>query len=135
LIDDTAELAMEMRYDDSTHEDLIGMLTEPTHYVLWITWRGLQCEAAIGLVHPEETTLQTVLIHEDCVVVEVLTVYTIFVDELLEYPPNDEVMKLGQAEGQRLQWRRCQIDIKGAPTCKSRSKATVQIPCSSHSTV
>jgi hypothetical protein len=135
LIDDTAELAMEMRYDDSTHEDLIGMLTEPTHYGLWITWRGLQCEAAIGLVHPEETTLQTVLIHEYCVVVEVLTVYTIFVDELLEYPPNDEVMKLGQAEGQRLQWRRCQIDIKGAPTCKSRSKATVQIPCSSHSTV
>jgi hypothetical protein len=91
---------------------------------------GLQCEAAIGLVHPEETTLQTVLIHEDCVVVEVLTVYTIFVDDLLEYPPNDEVMKLGQAEGQRLQWRRFRIDIIGAPTCKSHSQATVQIPCS-----
>jgi hypothetical protein len=54
-------------------------------------------------------------------VVEVITVYTIFADELLEYPPNDEVMKLGQAQGQRLQWRRCRIDIKGAPTCKSRS--------------
>jgi hypothetical protein len=38
---------------------------------------GLQCEDAIGLVHPEETTLQIVPIHEDCVVVEVLTVYTI----------------------------------------------------------
>jgi hypothetical protein len=25
----------------------------------------------------------------------VLTVYIIFADELLEYPPNDEVMKLG----------------------------------------
>jgi hypothetical protein len=35
-------------------------------------------------------------------VVEVLTVYNIFADELVEYPPNDEVMKLGQAQGQRL---------------------------------
>jgi hypothetical protein len=96
---------------------------------------GIQCEAALGLVHLEDTMLQTVPIHEDCVVVEVLIVYTIFVDELLEYPPNDEVMKLGQAEGHMLQWRRCRIDIKGAPTCKSRSHATVQIPCSSHSTV
>jgi hypothetical protein len=121
LIDGTAELATEVRCDDHTHEDLIGMLTEPTHCGLWITWRGLQCEAALGLLHPEETTLQIVLIHEDCVVVEVLTVYTIFADELLEYPPNDEVMKLGQAEGQMLQWKRCRIDIKGAPTCKSRS--------------
>jgi hypothetical protein len=69
--------------------------------------------------------LQTVPIHEDCVVVEVLTVYTIFADELLEYPPNDEVMKLGEAEGQRLQWRRCRIDIKGAPTCKSGSQTMV----------
>jgi hypothetical protein len=110
-IDGTAELATEVRCDDRTHEDVIGILTEPTHYGLWITWRGLQCEAALGLVHPEETTLQIVSIHEDCVVVEVLTVYTIFVDELLEYPPNDEVMKLGQAQGQRLQWRRCRIDI------------------------
>jgi hypothetical protein len=78
------------------------MLTEPTDYGLWITWRGLQCEAALGLVHPEETTLQTVPIHEDCVVVEVITAYTIFADELLEYPPNDEVMKLRQDQGQRL---------------------------------
>jgi hypothetical protein len=121
LIDGTVELATEVRCDDRTHEDLIGMLTEATHCGLWITWRGLQCEAAIDLVHPEETTLQIFSIHEDCVVVEVLTVYTIFADELLEYRPNDEVMKLGQAEGQRLQWRRCQIDTKGAPTCKSRS--------------
>jgi hypothetical protein len=96
---------------------------------------GLQCEDAISLVHPEETTLQIVPIHEDCVVVEALIVFTIFADELLEYPPNDEVMKLGQAEGQRLQWRRCQIDIKGAPTCKSRSHVMVQIPCSSHNMV
>jgi hypothetical protein len=63
LIDGTAELATEVRCGDRTHEDLIGMLTEPTHCVLWITWRGLQCEAALGLVHPEETTLQTVPIH------------------------------------------------------------------------
>jgi hypothetical protein len=125
LINGTTELVTEVHFDDRTHEDLIGMLTEPTHCGLWITWRGLQCEAALGLVHPEETTLQTVLIHEDCVVVEVLIVYTIFANELLEYPPNDEVMNLEQAEGQRLQWRRCQIDIKGAPTCKSRSQATV----------
>jgi hypothetical protein len=102
LIDGTAELATEVRCDDRTHEGLISMLTEPTYCGIWITWRGLQGEAAIGLVHPEETTLQTILIHEDCLVVEVLTVYTIFADELLEYPPNDEVMKLGQAEGQRL---------------------------------
>jgi hypothetical protein len=79
------------------------MLTEPTHCGLWITWRALQSETALGLVHPEETTLQTVSIHEDCVVVDVITVYTIFADELLEYPPNDEVMKLRQAQGQRLQ--------------------------------
>jgi hypothetical protein len=75
------------------------MLTEPTQCGLWITWRGLQCEATLGLVHPEETTLQTVPIHEDYVVVELLTVYTIFTDELLEYSLNDEVMKLGLAEG------------------------------------
>jgi hypothetical protein len=97
------------------------MLAKPTHCGLRITWRRLQCEAALGLVHPKETTLQTVLIHEDCVVVEVIIAYTMFADELLEYPPNDEVMNLGQAQGQRLQWRRCRIDIKGAPTCKSRS--------------
>jgi hypothetical protein len=78
------------------------MLTEPTHCGLWSTWRGLHHEAAICLVYPQYTTLQIVLIHEDCVVVEVLTVYTIFVDELVEYPPNDEVMNLGQAEGQGL---------------------------------
>jgi hypothetical protein len=65
-------------------------------------WRGLECEATIGFVHPEQTTLQKVLIHEDCVVVEVLHVYTVFADELLEYPPNEEVMTLGQAVGQRL---------------------------------
>jgi hypothetical protein len=135
LVDGTAELATEVRCDDRTHEDLIGMLTEPSHCGLWITWRGLQCEAALRLVHPEETTLQTVPIHEDCVVVEVITVYTIFTDELLEYPPNDMVMKLGQAQGQRLQWRSCRIVIKGAPTCISRSQAIVRIPCSSHSTV
>jgi hypothetical protein len=121
LIDGTTKLATEVRCNDRTHEDLIGMLTEPTHCGLWITWRGIQCETKLGLVHPEETTLQTVPIHEGCVVVEVITVYTIFADELLEYPPNDEVMKLGQAQGQRLQWRRCRIDIKGAPTCISRS--------------
>jgi hypothetical protein len=40
LIDGTAELAMEVHYDDRTHEDLIGMLTQPTHCGLWITWRG-----------------------------------------------------------------------------------------------
>jgi hypothetical protein len=127
LIDGTAELATEMRCDDRTHEDLIGMLTEPTNCGLWITWRGRQCEAALGLVHPEETMLRTVPIMK--------TVYTIFADELLEYLPNDKVMKLGQAQGQRLQWRRCRIDIKGAPTCKPRLQAMVQIPCSSHSTV
>jgi hypothetical protein len=135
LIDGTAKLATEVQCDDRTHEDLIGMLTDPTHYGLWIMWRGLQCDATIGLVHPEETTLQTIPIHEDCVVIEVLTVYTIFADQLLEYPPNDMVMKLGQAEGQRLQWRRCRIDFKGAPICKSRSQATVHIPCSSYSMV
>jgi hypothetical protein len=89
LINGTAKLAKEVRCDDRTHEDLIGMLTEPTHYGLWIMWRWLQCEAALSLVHPEETTLQIVPIHEDCVVVVVITVYTIFADELLEYPPND----------------------------------------------
>jgi hypothetical protein len=125
LIGGTTELATEVRCDDRTYEDLIVMLTEPTHCVLWITWRGIQCEAALGLVHPEETTLQTVPIHEDYVVVEVITVYTIFADELLEYPPNDKVMKLGQAQGHRLQWIRCRIDIKGAPTCISRSQAIV----------
>jgi hypothetical protein len=117
LINGTAEFAMEVRCDNHTHDNLIAMLTEPTHCGLWITWRGLQCEATIGFVHPKQTTLQTVPIHEDCVVVTMLTVYTIFADELVEYPPNDEVMKLGQAEGYSLQWRRCQTDIKGAPTC------------------
>jgi DNA-directed RNA polymerase subunit N (RpoN/RPB10) len=40
LIDGTVELATEVRCDDRTHEDLIGMLTEPTHCVLWIMWWG-----------------------------------------------------------------------------------------------
>jgi hypothetical protein len=69
LIDSAAELATEVRCDDHTQEDLIGMLTKPTHHGLWITWRGLACEAAIGLVHLEQTRLQIVPIHEDCVVV------------------------------------------------------------------
>jgi hypothetical protein len=63
LINGTTELATDVRCDDRTHEDLIGMLTEPTHCGLWIMWRGLQCEAALGIVHPEETTLHTVPIH------------------------------------------------------------------------
>jgi hypothetical protein len=99
LLDGTTELATELHCDDRTHDDLISMLTEPTHCGLWIMWRGIQCEAALGPVHPEETTLRTVPIHEYCVVVEVITVYTIFADELLEYSPNDEVMKLGQDQG------------------------------------
>jgi hypothetical protein len=37
FIDGTAVLATEVRCDDRTHEDLIGMLTEPTHCGLWIT--------------------------------------------------------------------------------------------------
>jgi hypothetical protein len=41
FIDGTAELATEVRCDNRTHEDLIGMLIEPTHCDLWITWRGL----------------------------------------------------------------------------------------------
>jgi hypothetical protein len=49
LIDGTAELASKFRCDDRTHEYLIGMLTKPTHCGLWITWRGLQCEAALVL--------------------------------------------------------------------------------------
>jgi hypothetical protein len=133
LINGTVELATEVRCDDHTQQDLIGMLIEPTYCGLWITWKGLQCEAAIGLVHPEHTTLHTVTIHEDCVVVEVLFVCDIFADEPVEYPPNDEVMTLRQDKGQRLQWRRCQIHIKEAPTQKSPSQATVQIPCSSQS--
>jgi hypothetical protein len=86
LIDGTVELATEVLFDNCTHEDLISMLSEPTNCGLWITWRGLQCDATLGLVHPEETTLQTVQIPEDCVVVEVITVYTVFADEMLEYP-------------------------------------------------
>jgi hypothetical protein len=53
LIYGTVELATEVRCGDRTHEYLIGTLTEPTYCGLWITWRGLQCEATIGLVHPE----------------------------------------------------------------------------------
>jgi hypothetical protein len=34
LIDSTAELETEVRSNDRTHEDLIGMLTEHTHCVL-----------------------------------------------------------------------------------------------------
>jgi hypothetical protein len=37
LIDGTAELVTEVRCDDRTHKDLIGMFTKPTHYGLWIT--------------------------------------------------------------------------------------------------
>jgi hypothetical protein len=40
LIDGIVELATEVCCDDRTHEDLIGMFIEPTHYGLWITWRG-----------------------------------------------------------------------------------------------
>jgi hypothetical protein len=74
-IDGTAELTTEVRCGDHTQQDLIGMLTEPTHCGIWITWSSLQCEAAIGLVHPEQTTLHIVPINEDCVVVQVLFVY------------------------------------------------------------
>jgi hypothetical protein len=37
FIDGTVVLATEVRCDDRRHEDLIGMLTEPTHCDLWIT--------------------------------------------------------------------------------------------------
>jgi hypothetical protein len=37
FIDGTAVLATEVRCDDRRHEELIGMLTEPTHCDLWIT--------------------------------------------------------------------------------------------------
>jgi hypothetical protein len=60
---------------------------------------SVECEAVISVVHPEQTMLHTVLIHEDCVVVEVLHVYGVFMDHVLEYPPNDEVTTLGQAIG------------------------------------
>jgi hypothetical protein len=53
LIDGTVELMMEVHCDDRTQQDLIGILTEPIYCGLWITWNGLQCEAAIGIVHPE----------------------------------------------------------------------------------
>jgi hypothetical protein len=124
LIDGTAELTMEVRYDDHTQQDLIGMLTEPTYCGLWITWNGLQCEAASGLIHPEQTTY----------IPDFLFVYDIFANELVEYPPNDEMMTLRQAKGQRLQWTRCWIHIMGPPAYKSPSQATIQIPCSSQST-
>jgi hypothetical protein len=101
------------------------MLTEPAHCGLCIMWRGRECEATIGVVHLEQTMLQIVLIHDDCVVVKVLHVYTVFADELLEYPPNEKVTTLGQVVGHRLQWKRCRIHIKGAPTYKSRSHATI----------
>jgi hypothetical protein len=41
VIDGTTELVTEVHCDDRTQEDLIGILTEPTHCGLWITWRGL----------------------------------------------------------------------------------------------
>jgi DNA-directed RNA polymerase subunit N (RpoN/RPB10) len=49
LIDDTTELATEVHCDDRTHEDLIGMLTEPTHCGLWITWRGFNVRLPLVL--------------------------------------------------------------------------------------
>jgi hypothetical protein len=50
LIDGTAELATEVRCDDRTHEDLIGMLTEPTHCGLWIMWGGRGFNVRLQLV-------------------------------------------------------------------------------------
>jgi hypothetical protein len=124
LIDGTTKLMTEVRCDGRTQQDLIGMLTEPTYCGLWITWNGLQCEAASGLIHPEQTTY----------IPDFLFVYDIFANELVEYPPNDEMMTLRQAKGQRLQWTRCWIHIMGPPAYKSPSQATIQIPCSSQST-
>ena len=98
LINVTTELSTEVVHIASpTQEDLIGTLTEPTDCGLWIIFHGVECEAAIGVVQPEQTTLHTVLIHEDCAVVEVLHVYAVFRDQVLEHPPNDEVTTLGQA--------------------------------------
>jgi hypothetical protein len=45
LIDGTTEL----HCDDRTHGDLIGMLTEPTHCGLWITWRGFNVRMQLVL--------------------------------------------------------------------------------------
>jgi hypothetical protein len=44
LIDGTTKLTMEVRCDDRTQQDLIGMLINPTFCGLWITWNGLRCE-------------------------------------------------------------------------------------------
>ena len=97
LINGTTELSTEVVHIASpTQEDLIGTLTEPTDCGLWIIFHGVECEAAIGVVQPEQTTPHTVPIHKDCVVVEVLRVYAVFRDHALEHPPNDEVTTLGQ---------------------------------------
>jgi hypothetical protein len=50
LIDDTTELATEVRCDNHTHEDIIGMLTEPTHCGLWIA-----CVDAKSAPHAKHT--------------------------------------------------------------------------------
>jgi hypothetical protein len=97
FIKDTAEFLTEVHSNDPTQENLIGTLNEPTHCGLCIMWVSVECEVAIGVVHPEQTTLHKVLIHEDCVVVEMLHVYGVFMDHTLEYPHNDEVTTLGQA--------------------------------------
>jgi hypothetical protein len=67
LIDGTAELAMEVRCDDRTHEDHIGMLTEPTHCGLWIMWRRFNVRLHFvlfikrGLQYKQSRFMKTVL--------------------------------------------------------------------------
>jgi hypothetical protein len=104
LINDTTELLTEVLHIAyPTQEDLIGMLTEPTYCGLWIIFHSVECEVAIGVVQPEQTTLHTIPSHENCVVVEVLHVYFVFRDHVLEHPPNDEVTTLEQAGHQKIQ--------------------------------
>ena len=71
-------------------------------------------EVARGQVHPDVRILHTVPILEGYAVVTVDMVHSNATDHVLEPPPNEEVVTLGEALHQRIQWKRSGIVVSSA---------------------
>ncbi|KAL6654028.1 hypothetical protein ACP70R_007493 [Stipagrostis hirtigluma subsp. patula] len=92
--------------------DTIDLLSEPTPCSLMIILGGYDIEVARGLVYPQQLELHTVPIRDDFAVVFVDHANSDYHDWVLEVPPNDEITTLGQAQLQRIQWRRMHIVVR-----------------------
>jgi hypothetical protein len=90
-----------MVVDQDLDHDPISGFSEPTPCALIHKVCGYRSEVAWGQVYPRQFELHIVPIHEECAVVKVELVSE-WPDIVLPFPPNDEIMKLGEALLQRI---------------------------------